>query len=360
MSKAAPRHEQGRALARQGIPWQGPTNLDLGVDPVKGILSFVVGNTMVPLFDLNEPVDSLVDLGYDDGTEIVGANGQVKDGDEAARTDSVHDKVKVESEITDECQISLTEPNIIIAQDEDEENEIKIEVISERLEKSQKQSKEDQHLVLVKPPTLTCIFVESYKGLNVRERSQIFYSVDTFVLDDHDATKKRGSVANQRHTWSVLICPTRQAAVVVDLLQIDDDRIVADLHAKQNRDVADLSLNRDRSRIDRYFFVDQNHDRLVLTPSREAIHESQMIPETRQGGAEATSGAEESAEQANGKRRQATAAGPMAGKGSWRRPVWRAAESLVRARRRDDDREGDQRRRTGAAEWADHGAAEPR
>ncbi|KAK9087190.1 hypothetical protein Syun_029584 [Stephania yunnanensis] len=57
-----------------------------------------------------------------------------------------------------------------------------------RPEEPQIESKEDQHLVLVKPPTLPCIFVKPYTGVEVKERSQIFYTADTFVLDDHDMT----------------------------------------------------------------------------------------------------------------------------------------------------------------------------
>ncbi|KAK9132474.1 hypothetical protein Scep_012002 [Stephania cephalantha] len=87
----------------------------------------------------------------------------------------------------DECEMSPTEPNIIIAQDEKEENEMKIEVILKRLEESQKQSNEYQHLVLEKPSTLPCILIELYKVVDVKERSQIFYIANTFVLDDHDA-----------------------------------------------------------------------------------------------------------------------------------------------------------------------------
>ncbi|KAK9083806.1 hypothetical protein Scep_030277 [Stephania cephalantha] len=68
------------------------------------------------------------------------------------------------SKTTEEHEVSPTEPNIIIAQDEDEENEMKVEVTSKRSEELPKQSKEDQHLVLVKPPTLPCTFVESYMG----------------------------------------------------------------------------------------------------------------------------------------------------------------------------------------------------
>ncbi|KAK9100147.1 hypothetical protein Scep_023577 [Stephania cephalantha] len=71
---------------------------------------------------------------------------------------------------------------------DEEENEMKIEVISERREEPQKESKEDQPLVLVKPPTIPCILVKPYKGVEVNEHSHIFYTVDTFVLDYHYAT----------------------------------------------------------------------------------------------------------------------------------------------------------------------------
>ncbi|KAK9155963.1 hypothetical protein Sjap_003443 [Stephania japonica] len=86
-------------------------------------------------------------------------------------------------------EVSFHEPDIIIAQNEMYEVEKEINVILERSELPQKESKEDQHLVLVKPPTLTCIFVKPYKGEVIKERSQIFYTVDTFVSDDHDATE---------------------------------------------------------------------------------------------------------------------------------------------------------------------------
>ncbi|KAK9148311.1 hypothetical protein Scep_007068 [Stephania cephalantha] len=55
-------------------------------------------------------------------------------------------------------------------------------------EKPQIESEEDQPLVLVQPPTLPCTFGTPYKGVEVKERSQIFYIADTFVLDDPDAT----------------------------------------------------------------------------------------------------------------------------------------------------------------------------
>ncbi|KAK9100945.1 hypothetical protein Scep_024375 [Stephania cephalantha] len=70
----------------------------------------------------------------------------------------------------------------------DDEAEMKIEVILESPEEPQIKSKEDQHLVLVKPPTLPYIIVKPYKGVEVRERSEIFYTADTVVLDDHDST----------------------------------------------------------------------------------------------------------------------------------------------------------------------------
>ncbi|KAK9083876.1 hypothetical protein Scep_030347 [Stephania cephalantha] len=92
------------------------------------------------------------------------------------------------SETAEGLEVFQIEPYIIIAQEENEENEMKIEVISERSEEPQKERKKDQPLVLVKPPTLPCIFVKPYKGVEVKERSRIFYTTDTFVLDDHDAT----------------------------------------------------------------------------------------------------------------------------------------------------------------------------
>ncbi|KAK9151356.1 hypothetical protein Syun_009665 [Stephania yunnanensis] len=53
-------------------------------------------------------------------------------------------------------------------------------------EMPQIESEEDQLLVLVQPPTLLCTFGKPYKGVEVRERLQIFYTADTFVLDDPD------------------------------------------------------------------------------------------------------------------------------------------------------------------------------
>ncbi|KAK9137536.1 hypothetical protein Sjap_008130 [Stephania japonica] len=67
-----------------------------------------------------------------------------------------------------------------------DEVEKDIEVVSERPEEPQKESKEDQPLVLVKLPTFPCIFVRPYKGVEVKERSQVLYTASIFVLDDQD------------------------------------------------------------------------------------------------------------------------------------------------------------------------------
>ncbi|KAK9137785.1 hypothetical protein Sjap_008379 [Stephania japonica] len=85
-------------------------------------------------------------------------------------------------------EVSLHEPDISITQNEADEAEKEIDVILERPEELQKRSKEDQTLVLVMPPTLPCLPVKFKKWVVVKERSQIFYTVDTFVSDDHDLT----------------------------------------------------------------------------------------------------------------------------------------------------------------------------
>ncbi|KAK9130983.1 hypothetical protein Sjap_011470 [Stephania japonica] len=89
----------------------------------------------------------------------------------------------------EELEVSPSEPDIIIAQNKEDEAEKEIEVIYERPKKPQKEIKEDRPLVLVKPPTFSCIFIELYARVEVKERSQIFYTADTFMLDDHDATE---------------------------------------------------------------------------------------------------------------------------------------------------------------------------
>ncbi|KAK9096453.1 hypothetical protein Sjap_021950 [Stephania japonica] len=93
------------------------------------------------------------------------------------------------SEPEEIIEVSLHELDISIAQNEVDEAEKEIDVILERQEESQKRSKEDQPLVLVKPPTLPCLPVKFKKWVVVKERSQIFYTVGTFVSDDHDLTE---------------------------------------------------------------------------------------------------------------------------------------------------------------------------
>ncbi|KAK9158057.1 hypothetical protein Scep_004631 [Stephania cephalantha] len=90
-------------------------------------------------------------------------------------------------ETSKECEVFQIEPESVIALNEGE-NEMKIDVISDKPEKPQIESEEYQPLVLVQPPTLPCTFGTPYKGVKVRERSQILYTADTFVVDDPDAT----------------------------------------------------------------------------------------------------------------------------------------------------------------------------
>ncbi|KAK9135365.1 hypothetical protein Syun_014695 [Stephania yunnanensis] len=78
-------------------------------------------------------------------------------------------------EISKECEVFQIEPEIVIALNKGE-NEMKIDVDLDMSEMPQTESKEDQLLVLVQPPTLPCTFGTPYKGVEVRERSQIFYT----------------------------------------------------------------------------------------------------------------------------------------------------------------------------------------
>ncbi|KAK9143760.1 hypothetical protein Syun_013160 [Stephania yunnanensis] len=88
-------------------------------------------------------------------------------------------------ETSEECDVFQIEPEIVIALNEGED-EMEIDVNSDMSEKPHIESEEDQLLVLVQPPTLSCTYGTPYKGVEVRERLQIFYSADTFVLDDPD------------------------------------------------------------------------------------------------------------------------------------------------------------------------------
>ncbi|KAK9114847.1 hypothetical protein Syun_021644 [Stephania yunnanensis] len=92
-------------------------------------------------------------------------------------------------ETTQGLEVLPFEPDMSIApNDDDDDVELEIGVISKRSEEPQIESKEDQPLVLVKPPTLLCIFDTPYTGVEVKERSQVFYTANTFVLEDHNIT----------------------------------------------------------------------------------------------------------------------------------------------------------------------------
>ncbi|KAK9158277.1 hypothetical protein Scep_004851 [Stephania cephalantha] len=134
------------------------------------------------------------------------------------------------SEPEETLDVSSHELDITIAQNKDDEAEMKIEVISKRPEEPQKESKEDQPLVLVKPPTLPCILVKPYKGMEVKECSHIFYTVDTFVLDDHNATNSFVlEVSNELpNLMEVLLPKVVDAPFVVDISKGEASR--DDLH----------------------------------------------------------------------------------------------------------------------------------
>ncbi|KAK9142634.1 hypothetical protein Syun_012034 [Stephania yunnanensis] len=91
-------------------------------------------------------------------------------------------------ETTQGLEVLPIEPDMSIAPNDDDDVALEIGVISKRSEEPQIESKEDQPLVLVKPPTLPCIFDKPYTGVKVKERSHIFYTANTFVLEDHDVT----------------------------------------------------------------------------------------------------------------------------------------------------------------------------
>ncbi|KAK9093162.1 hypothetical protein Syun_028073 [Stephania yunnanensis] len=66
-------------------------------------------------------------------------------------------------ETSEECEVFQIEPEIVIALNEGEDD-LKIDVNSYKPEMPQIESEEDQPLVLVQPPTLSCTFGTPYKG----------------------------------------------------------------------------------------------------------------------------------------------------------------------------------------------------
>ncbi|KAK9104932.1 hypothetical protein Scep_021776 [Stephania cephalantha] len=125
------------------------------------------------------------------------------------------------SKIAEGLDVLQIELEIVVALDE-EENKMKIDVISDRPKKPQIESAEDQPLVLVKTPTLPCTFGKPYKGVEVKEQSQIFYTADTLVLDDPDAT----------HSFMLEVLnelPNLKEGVHASLLEYVDAPIVVDI-----------------------------------------------------------------------------------------------------------------------------------
>ncbi|KAK9127818.1 hypothetical protein Syun_016615 [Stephania yunnanensis] len=88
-------------------------------------------------------------------------------------------------ETSEECEVFQIELEIVIALNEGEDG-MNIDVNSDKPEKPQIESEEDQLMLLVQPPTLLCTFGKPYKGVKVRDRLQIFYNADTFVMDKPD------------------------------------------------------------------------------------------------------------------------------------------------------------------------------
>ncbi|KAK9099154.1 hypothetical protein Syun_026199 [Stephania yunnanensis] len=83
-------------------------------------------------------------------------------------------------ETSEECKVFQIEPEIAIALTEGED-EMNIDVNSDKLDKPQIESEEDQLPVLVQPPTLPCTFGTPYKGVEVMESwSTEFFFDDAF------------------------------------------------------------------------------------------------------------------------------------------------------------------------------------
>ncbi|KAK9098675.1 hypothetical protein Syun_025720 [Stephania yunnanensis] len=87
-------------------------------------------------------------------------------------------------ETSDECEVFPIEPEIVIALNEGED-EMNSYVNSKSGDAANREQGRPTS-VLVRPPTLPCTYGTPYKGVEVRERLQIFYTADTFVLDDPD------------------------------------------------------------------------------------------------------------------------------------------------------------------------------
>ncbi|KAK9138860.1 hypothetical protein Sjap_009454 [Stephania japonica] len=103
--------------------------------------------------------------------------------------------------------------------------------------RNRKKSKEDQPLVLVKPPTLPCIFVRPYKGVVIKERLQIFYTTDTFVSADDDAIDSYvlevpDELLNLKEGMSDELPKAIDASFVVDISKVHSLILVLNLEDK--------------------------------------------------------------------------------------------------------------------------------
>ncbi|KAK9168817.1 hypothetical protein Syun_000957 [Stephania yunnanensis] len=105
--------------------------------------------------------------------------------------EEVNEDTKVDNwtETTKKLEIFQTELDIVIAQDEDEENEMKNEVILEKMEELKKENDEDQPLVLVKPPTSHSYLLNFTRGGSRGAFANFLHYRPNFDLDDHDAVE---------------------------------------------------------------------------------------------------------------------------------------------------------------------------
>ncbi|KAK9122851.1 hypothetical protein Sjap_012453 [Stephania japonica] len=90
------------------------------------------------------------------------------------------------SEPEEIIEVSLHEPDISIAQNEANEVEKEIDVILERSEEPQKKE-QGRPTSDVGDATHPPMLVKFTKVVVIKERSQIFYTTDTFVSDDNNA-----------------------------------------------------------------------------------------------------------------------------------------------------------------------------
>ncbi|KAK9094489.1 hypothetical protein Scep_025958 [Stephania cephalantha] len=89
-------------------------------------------------------------------------------------------------ELVDELEVLLSELNVIITKVHEEEAEMKNEVTLERPYDPYEESKEDQPLVLMNPPLVSCIFVEFKIGMEQKRYLEALCGVDSYVLKGED------------------------------------------------------------------------------------------------------------------------------------------------------------------------------